>query len=174
MKNRDQDIAVHPPIPVAFTLIELLLAIVIIAILVSIAIPSYKAYRRKAEKAVCLSQMRVIHTGLDNHIQDKNSWPQIPDDIFYGDETEFWKWWALTLEPYGVGETVWLCPSDKVRRESEDEYNGSYMPAKFDAHHFTPYRWAGQPWLVERGDLHKKGAHIMMPDGSIHSSRDAY
>jgi prepilin-type N-terminal cleavage/methylation domain-containing protein len=160
---------------IGFTLIELLVTMGIIAILVSIAIPSYKAFRRKAEKAVCLSQMRTIHVALDNHIQDKNYWPQMPKGVFDStEETDFWKWWILTLEPYGAGESVWLCPSDKVRREAKEEYNGSYMPAQFDDHHFTPYRWAGQPWLVERGDLHKKGAHIMMPDGSIHSSQDAY
>lgn len=158
-----------------YTLIELLMTIAMIAILVSIAIPSYKAYRIKAEKAVCLSQMRTIHVALDNHVQDKNHWPQMPAGIFEStDETEFWKWWILTLEPYGAGEWVWLCPSDKARKESKDEYNGSYLPTQFDGHHFTPYRWANQPWLMERGNLHKKGAHIMFPDGSIRDSMDAY
>jgi len=174
LKNQNQDHEVPTRFTSAFTLIELLLTIVVIAILGAVAIPGYKTYIRKAEKAVCLSQMRVIHVALDSHILDKNYWPQMPDEFFYGDETEYWKWWMLTLEDYGAGETFWLCPSDKVRRESKDEYNGSYMPAKFDAHHFTPYRWVGQPWLIERGNFHKKGAHIMLPDGSIHSSSDAH
>ncbi|MFK5920598.1 MAG: prepilin-type N-terminal cleavage/methylation domain-containing protein [Verrucomicrobiota bacterium] len=159
----------------AFTLIELLVVMVVIAVLVSIGVPSYQSQKRSAERAVCMSQMRTIHVALDNYITENNHWPQIPTGIFESDnESDFWKWWILTLEPYGAGEQIWLCPSDKVRKESEDEYNGSYLPTKFDAHHHTPYRWAAQPWLLERGDLHKKGAHILMLDGSIHSSRDAY
>lgn len=159
----------------AYTLVEILVTMVIIAVLAAIAVPSYRAQRRSAEKAVCISQMRVIHVALDNFMLDKHHWPQIPDKYFYvDDEADFWKWWILTLEPYGAGENVWLCPSDKLQRESADEYNGSYMPAKFDAHNSTPYRWAGQPWLVERGKLHKQGAHIMFPDGSIRNSSEVY
>jgi len=157
------------------TLLEMLVAIVVIAILIAVIAPSYKAIRLQAEKAVCISHMRVIHTGLDNHMLDKNRWPQMPKAVFDSkDETDFWKWWILTLEPYGAGEPHWLCPSDKVRKDSADEYNSSYLPALFNSHHHTPYRWAKQPWLVERGNLHKRGAHIMLPDGSIHSSRDVF
>jgi len=159
----------------AFTLIELLVVIAIIALLVAIGVPSYKAQRRSAEKVVCMSKMRGLHMAFDSYMTDKNHWPQMPAGIFESeDESEFWKWWILTMSPYGGDEPYWLCPSDKVRKESEDEYNGSYLPTQFDDHHHTPYRWANQPWLLERGNLHRKGAHIMMPDGSIHSSKDVF
>ena len=158
-----------------FTLIELLVVIIVIALLAGIAIPSYKYFIRRAEKATCMSQMRVIHTALDSYLLDKQHWPQIPEDIFFSnDENAYWEWWILTLEPYGPNEYTWLCPSDKIHRESKDEYSGSYMPAKFDAHHFTPYKWASQPWLMERGKLHNGGAHIMFPDGSILSSEEVF
>ncbi len=159
----------------AFTLIELLVVIAIIALLVAVSVPSYEAFRKRGEKAVCISQMRILHSALDSYMLDNKHWPQMPDNVFGAKkETDFWKWWILTLDPYGGGEAFWLCPSDKVRKEAKTEYNGSYMPAQFDSHNFTPYRWAGQPWLIERGNLHRKGAHIMMPDGSIHSSQDVY
>jgi len=159
----------------AFSLLELLVVIAVIAILAGISVPSYEAFRKRASKAVCISQMRVIHTALDAYMLDNKQWPQMPGTVFESpEETDFWKWWILTLEPYGGGETFWLCPADKVRKETEDEFNASYMPAQFDAHHFTPYRWGTQPWLIERGNLHKRGAHIMMPDGSIHNSSEAY
>ncbi len=158
-----------------FTLLELLMSIVVIAILAGIGIPSYSSYRRRAEKAVCLSQMRVIHVALDTYLADNRQWPQIPGDIFFSDdESLFWEWWIKALAPYGASQQTWLCPSDKLQRESKDKYSGSYMPAKFDSHHFTPYRWAGQPWLMERGKLHPGGAHIMLPDGSIHGSEDVF
>ncbi len=158
-----------------FTLIEILVVMVVIAILVTLAVPSYKAQRRRAEKVVCISQMRVLHTAFDNYMADQKRWPQMPGGIFESpEETDFWKWWILTMEPYGGGESFWLCPSDKVQKESKDEYNGSYLPTQFDAHHHTPYRWGNQPWLLERGNFHLKGAHVMMPDGSIHNSIDIY
>ena len=164
-----------PALTRGFTLLELLVVISIIAILIGIAIPSFAALQRRAYKAVCISHMRIIHIALDAHMLDKNQWPQIPVDIFESDgENEYWKWWILTLEPYGASDTVWLCPADKVQKESMDEYNGSYLPAQFGSHHFTPYRWATQPWLLERGRLHKKGAHIMMSDGSIRNTSDAF
>ena len=161
-----------------FTFIELLVVVGVIAILFAVSVPSYEAFRKKASKAVCISRMRVIHVALDNHMIDNKQWPQMPDAIFYAEgeqgDTEFWKWWIATMDPYGAGDTHWLCPADVVRKESKVEYNGSYMPTKFDEHNFTPYRWAGQPWLIERGDFHKKGAHIMMLDGSIQNSQSVY
>lgn len=158
-----------------FTLIELLLVIAVIAIIVSLLLPSYKSFRSRAEKAVCLSQMRVIHTALDTYILDKSQWPQIPESIFYSnDENLYWKWWISTMEPYGTSEKIWLCPSDKLQKKAKKEYSGSYMPAKFDSHHFTPYRWSGSPWLIERGKLHKGGAHVMLLDGSIRGTEEVF
>ena len=158
-----------------FTLLEILIALTVIAILMSVSVPSYEAYRQRANKAVCISHMRNLHSALDSYIMDNNHWPQIPEGIFVAsDESVFWEWWIRTLEPYGGIDTFWLCPADKIRKESPDEYNGSYLPTKFDAHQFTPYRWGGQPWLIERGNLHKKGAHIMFPDGSVRNSSEVY
>lgn len=175
MVKVDQSFVLKPKVNEGFTLIEILVVLVVIILLVSIGVPSYQAHRRGAEKAVCMSQMRGLHVAFDNYMTDNNQWPQMPSGIIESDkESDFWKWWILTMTPYGGDEGFWLCPSDKLDRESADEYNGSYLPTQFDAHHHTPYRWANQPWLLERGNLHKKGAHIMFPDGSIHSSMDVF
>ncbi|MCF6313352.1 MAG: type II secretion system GspH family protein [Verrucomicrobiales bacterium] len=159
----------------AFTLLELVVTITIIAVLATLSIPGFKSQRNKAETVVCMSHMRGLHVAFDSYMIDKNHWPQMPEAIFLSDnDSDFWRWWILTMTPYGGDETFWLCPSDKVMKESKDEYNGSYLPTRFDAKHHTPYRWANQPWLLERGNLHKKGAHILMLDGSIHSSQDVF
>lgn len=157
------------------TLLEILVVITVIAILAAISVPSYEAFRRRASKAVCISQMRVLHVALDSYMLEYKHWPQIPPGIFYSnEESHFWEWWMTTLEPYGGGQEFWLCPEDKVSKESPDEHVGSYMPTKFDGHNFTPYRWSAQPWLMERGNLHKKGAHILMQDGSVRNSTDMF
>jgi len=157
-------------------MIELIVVVAIVGVIASIAVPSYHAFKRRAGKATCISHMRVIHTGFDNFLGDNNYWPQMPAEAIGYDESKFFGWWINTLEPYGAGEANWLCPLDVIRKDNssgEKEFVGSYIPTMFDPHSFTPLRW-NQPWLMERGDFHGRGAHVMMPDGSIFSSTNPY
>ena len=158
------------------TLIEIMMVVTIIGILMAVAVPSLHMFKRRAAKATCISHMRVIHTGFDAYMQDKNYWPQMPASAVSMDESEFFEWWIRVLEPYGAGEANWLCPMDTVRFDNRDDtkqYAGSYIPTMFDPHSFTPLRW-NQPWLMERGDFHGRGAHVMMPDGSIFASTNPF
>lgn len=156
-----------------FTFPELVVALAVVLVLVVVAIPSYKTVKRRAEKARCIANMKVIHTGFDSYLLDKNQWPQMPEASKEWDESDFFGWWIKSLEPYGVGEESWLCPSDKVFKQlpkGVQEYAASYAPTQFNPHRYTPYKW-NQPWLVERGDYHGKGGHVMMPDGSITTTK---
>ncbi|MCB1091520.1 MAG: prepilin-type N-terminal cleavage/methylation domain-containing protein [Verrucomicrobiae bacterium] len=159
----------------AFTMTELVVSVAIIALLATVAYPSLKGFKKRAEKAKCIANMKVIHTGMDGYLLDRNVWPQMPGEAFEWDEEEYYGWWIRTIEPYGVGQDSWICPSDRILNEMDQipKYAASYAPALFNSHQFTPYRWK-QPWLVERGDYHGKGAHIMMPDGSIVSSQSPW
>jgi len=157
-----------------YTLVELMVVLVIIGVLTALAVPSYIHFRNQAKKATCLSHMKTVHTGLGAHLNDKGYWPQMPDGIYDGEETDFFEFWIRAIEPYGVHEPNWLCPADKVRKEAWDkDKSGSYIPTPFDAHPISPIRW-NQPWLIERGNLHGKGAHIAMPDGSINPSMSPF
>lgn len=91
-------------------------------------------------------------------------------DIDTVTEEEYFSWWISSIVPYGVTPETWVCPTDEAMIDPKREgYRGSYIPTPFDAHPFTPIRW-NQPWLMERGNLHGKGAHMAMPDGSIQPS----
>jgi hypothetical protein len=154
--------------------LELLVTVSIVLILLSLAVPISDSFRRAAKKAKCLSHMRTIHAGFAAHIEDKGRWPQMEADEFDFTDDEFFRFWIESLEPYGVAPEAWLCPSDRnpalSDKETAAEFYGSYIATRFDGSPATPFRW-NQPWLMERGDLHGKGAHIMMPDGSITESR---
>ncbi len=149
-----------------------MVAVAILAILVSIGVPSYRSFIRKAEKATCLSQMRRLHTGFDSYLLENNHWPQMPRKAIDFEEAEFWGWWVKEMMAYGCAEEDWICPSDERRKESDDDYGSSYVPTLFDSHAFSPHRYP-QPWLVERADFHGRGGHVMMADGSIHTQMDA-
>jgi type II secretory pathway pseudopilin PulG len=146
-----------------------MVVLAIVAVLIAIGFPSFHYFKRHAEKAVCISHLKSLHTGFDAYLLDKNRWPQMPAEAIEFDDSEFFEWWIKELEPYGIGDTLWLCPSDKFAKEDKDHHSGSYIPTLFDTHQFSPHRW-NQPWLMERGDFHRKGAHVLMPDGSITTS----
>jgi prepilin-type N-terminal cleavage/methylation domain-containing protein len=160
-----------------YTLLELLVSVALILVLLALAVPISDSFRRAAKKARCLSHMRTIHAGFVAHIEDKGRWPQMEEDEFDFTDDKFFGFWIRSLEPYGVAPEAWICPSDRnpalEEKEAAAESYGSYVPTRFDASAATPFRW-NQPWLMERGDLHGKGAHIVMPDGSITGSREAF
>lgn len=152
-----------------FTITELIVAMAIVAILIALSVQGYGKFKRHAARAKCIGNMRVVHSGLNACWMDRNRWPQMPGEALTFDESRYFEWWIRVLEPYGVGEESWLCPSDIVLEKlkgKRDVHAGSYLVTPFDGHQYSPVRW-NQPWLMERGDFHGQGAHIAMPDGSI-------
>ena len=58
--------------PTAFTLVELLVVISIIALLLSIMLPSLRSARRQARSAVCMSNIRQLHIANSNYEVENN------------------------------------------------------------------------------------------------------
>ncbi|MDG2122417.1 MAG: prepilin-type N-terminal cleavage/methylation domain-containing protein [Verrucomicrobiales bacterium] len=154
-----------------WTLLELLVVAVIVAILVSITFSGYGIFRAKAADGTCTSHLRSLRVSLETYMQDKHEWPQPPLEIA-GDEEKMWEFWIKELTPYDGLQKYWVCPTHVELfmrgRSPQDtpEYMGSFIPTDFDDHESTPYKWR-QPWLIERGNFHGKGAKMLMPDGSI-------
>lgn len=64
-----------------FTLIELIIVMAIIAILASIAVPSYLTSMRAAKEAVLKEDLHVMRNAIDSYTMDKEKAPQSLDDL---------------------------------------------------------------------------------------------
>lgn len=146
-------------------------------LLISLLIPISDTFMKRAKKVRCISNMRTIHSGLLAYVSEKGHWPQMEEGRFDFTEEDFFKFWIVETEPYGLNADTWICPMDRVLErlngEEKSEYYASYVVTRFDKKPGTPFRW-NQPWAIERGAFHGKGAHILMPDGSVSDSQSPF
>jgi prepilin-type N-terminal cleavage/methylation domain-containing protein len=154
----------------AFTLIELMISITIVAILVGIVFYGSGEWIKRARAAKCTANLKSLHLGFDLYTREHNNvWPQL--DL---NSSQHNKFWFNTLEPYQVTKETWLCPVHAAElkmlpKEEQEEYPSSYSPTAFDDTPNVPYHWL-QPWVIESGDFHGQGALMIMPDGSVQLS----
>ncbi len=93
-----------------FTLVELLVAIGIIAILAGLSLSGYSAAIRMAQSAKCTSNLRQIGVGFQNYLADHNN---VLPQRKYDDGTPYF----IVLNPYTGGSTtgkdgtIFVCPT---------------------------------------------------------------
>lgn len=150
----------------AFTLIELLAVIAVIATLMALAIPNLSSLANKFQEVRCTSHMKAITQGLYNYLEDnKNIWPQGPPP---NAGLPWENFWLGALQPYGIDPATWRCPGIPVR-DTADSPRVHYTPTLFPPVPGIAKRWTSHPWLIERGDGHGQGSLIAYPDGSVKS-----
>jgi len=156
-----------------FTFLELMVTILIIAILASTLSIGITALKDRANRVACMGNLRTLHQAFASYTSEKGYWPQEPEDL--GSEGyEFYGWLIGEVSPYGGGRNAWICPKEKQERAlsiTDEEFVGSYVPTMFGPVEGRPWEW-NQPWLIERGNLHRSGALYIMPDGSIQTTRE--
>lgn len=160
-----------------WTLTEIVVAVGILALLVTLSFPAFNYLRAKMEFAACVANLKSLHAGLSVHLQDHGMvWPQYPGNLTDegGDDEEdkLSRWWFDTLKPYGVDRKAWMCPGDREGREKDntnlDHFSASYGVTLFDETPNSAYRWF-QPWVIESGQNHGRGQgpNMIMPDGEV-------
>jgi prepilin-type N-terminal cleavage/methylation domain-containing protein len=111
----------------AFTLVELLVVMAIIALLVSMLLPSLSATRRQAREIVCRNNLRSLFTGVLMYAQDHNelvpyveTYPQDADPFDPEHHTSV----GVVLGPF-VNPGSWVCP-DAVAGLPEEAPGGRW------------------------------------------------
>jgi type II secretory pathway pseudopilin PulG len=156
----------------AFTILEVLAAAILVAILAVVFFPNARDFLLRAGEAGCIANMRSITVALHSYLHDhQNVWPQGPS---LNDEAAWEAFWLQPLKPYGITDKTWQCPSFNSDLAAkgvplEERPKVHYVPTMFTAEPGIATRWATQPWLIERASVHKNGPHICFPDGSVKS-----
>ena len=157
-------------------MIEVIVVVAIIAVLFAVGTTVSGRMKAAAEETSCTSNMRSLHVGFAAYINDNGEWPQLPEEIFRGEQERGWEFWVESLEPFGIDQKTWLCPTEwnshiaNLERDEYPEYWSSYAPTPFEGGGSAPFRWSNQPWLAEKGDFHGNGPKLMMPNGNIRTS----
>ena len=161
----------------AFTLLELVIALVIVAILATMLLPVYAGMRARAQRVQCLANLRNLYLATDLYIQRNGSWPQIVRGSSDTDDVDFANAWIAALAPFGPTRQTWICPAIEEILQNPD-YNNSanarldYFPMSFDDKPTTPHQWPRQPWFVETANVHGHGNLIIFTDGSAGQTDD--
>lgn len=159
----------------AFTLVELLTVVVIIAILAVLGVGTFEQIRGRSERINCTANLRNLHAGLQSYLIQNDHWPQCPLKLTANGYDE---WWINELQKVGINEKTWHCPT-LIREEHSGSYLQAqggqaskvkkvhYLPTPYDDKPATPRRWPTQPWLIEIYGGHGDGALMIFPDGAV-------
>lgn len=156
-----------------FTLLELVTAILIVAILSVMIMPIIATVRSRLDRTRCMANLRSLHVGVALYMQERRSWPQLVTPGA-SDSPRTARRWIDALQPYGLDQNAWICPTVQRLKEGPDLTKDEnrridYAPTPFDANPLTPFKWATQPWFIEKGNMHGNGNLIIFPDGHIQS-----
>ncbi len=96
MKVSQGSISIHPAFfrgnQGAFTLIEMMITVAIVAILAAIALPSYNSYIIKSEIRTAQADLLALSLNLENKYQRTLSYPQITTNTTDGLKRQFTGW----------------------------------------------------------------------------------
>ena len=99
----------------AFTLIEILAVITIIALLAALGLPAFQNARQRADGMTCMNNLRQIGVAVNGFVgQNDGRFPEVEPDPRHPiyPKSDNVQGLRKTLEPYGITEATVRCPSD--------------------------------------------------------------
>lgn len=82
---------------VAFTLLELLIVLAVVAILTTMLFPVYAGVRKRAQRVQSVGNLHGLYVAADLFLQRNGSWPQISRGISDTGEADFAGAWIVAL-----------------------------------------------------------------------------
>ncbi len=141
-----------------FTLIELLVVVAIIALLISILLPSLSKAKENARLSVCLSNLHHLAVAMEQYFNDYNHVlpaatikpslnPEDPNDELYREPI------YDILKPYTKNDEIFRCPSDLPGKTKRDEEwaNQSYFDSEGTSYEYQALPEMVQNWLEPIG-----------------------
>jgi prepilin-type N-terminal cleavage/methylation domain-containing protein len=169
-----------------FTLLELLCALAVVAILATLAAPMAGNFRARAQGLQCVNNLKGLGAASLGYMNDhENRWPQVavPAPIEQGaadpqreDVTALR--WIETLAPYGVGEKTWHCPTIEGRIQANGKAATpgrkriDYVPTCFNGEPGSAMQWPNHPWFIERNPSHGLGPKLLLANGRVLAMED--
>lgn len=169
-----------------FTLLELLCALAVVAILATLAAPMAGNFRARAQGLQCVNNLKGLGAASLAYMNDhENRWPQVarpePEGQGAADtqrEDVTAVRWIETLAPYGVGEKTWRCPTIEGQIRANGKASATerkridYVPTCFNAEPGSAMQWPTHPWFIERNPSHGLGPKLLLADGRVLSMED--
>lgn len=151
-----------------FSLVELLVALAIIATLAAVGIPVTRSILANSRQAACLNQLRALGVGLQGYLQEHNN--IMPDLVTArASKSEDVPVLDTVLLPYFENAEAFRCPAD---REQFAKTGCSYAWNSFvsgkrlsDAFVFG-IREDQIPLIYDKEDWHPDGVNFLYPDMS--------
>ena len=117
----------------AFTLVEMLVVIAIIAVLVALAVPAVNGVTAKGRSAKCVGNLRAIGAAALAYAQDNGGRLPPISEKYNWNAANAHRWWMSFLANYGTAGTnavdvrkIWRCPEvadDDFRRQNAIVYS---------------------------------------------------
>jgi general secretion pathway protein G len=92
-----------------FTLIELMIVMLIVAILAAVAIPAYLASVKAAKEAVLKEDLHVLRGAIDAYTADKEKAPQSLEDLVQGGYLR-----KIPVDPMTHSDSTWVTATDET------------------------------------------------------------
>lgn len=102
-----------------FTLIELIIVMAIIAILASIAVPSYLSSMKAAKEAVLKEDLHVMRNAIDSYTMDKEKAPQSLDDLVQAGYLK-----SIPADPMTHSNQTWVTNTDDTYQDLDESQPG--------------------------------------------------
>jgi general secretion pathway protein G len=102
-----------------FTLIELMIVMAIIALLSTIAIPSFVKEVKRAKEAVLMEDLHTMRTAIDSYTVDKQAAPQGLDDLVQAGYLK-----SVPIDPMTSKSDTWMTSQSDAMTDISETQGG--------------------------------------------------